>query len=154
MANRFSFRRSGPWLLILLLILGLAGSGAIQLFVPANKDKMQMQAVVHEFMQSRLSRDDARVRTFLTQDMHAHYIATGQPDLLGGVDPHYERYRIISQNKLPDNTWLVKVRITQELAGKGDIGWFEEELQLVPVHESYLIGQLTKGHSTIPVPSS
>ncbi len=140
MAHRKNDRwRPGSWLLYLLLGAGLAGGAGLQIYLPLRHADNQAQAVVQQFMRCRLARDETCVRSYLTPALHAQYVATGKPDLIGGVDPHYQRYNIVSKRKNSDGSWVFAVRITEQRAGRGEAGWFTESIELTPVDETYQV---------------
>ena len=136
---------SRPWLLGLLLAVGTVGGSALQTYMPSRRAVAPAQAVVRAFMLCRLSRDETCVRSYLSRQLHTEYVASGEPDLVGGVDPHYDSYRIISQAKQPDGSWEFVVRINEEIAGHGASGWFTETILVSPVAETYLIAKVEKG---------
>ena len=135
-------RRWVAFLLIAVLTTMMAG---YLLRSKAPSEEAQVRATVRAFMLARLTRDDAKVRRFLTMDMHREYVSQSVATLVGEADPHYHRYHIMDAESQADGTWTVSVRMEEHMTGFVPVGWFIESITLVPIDGVFRVDSVTQG---------
>lgn len=133
------------WAGILLIVTLVLGIGGYRLRQAAQSEEVQVRATIRSFMLARLTRDDAKVRRFLTVRMHGEYVNQSAATLIGEADPHYQRYHILGVERHGDGTWIGQVRIDQNKAGFLPAGWFVETITLVPVDGILRVDKVTRG---------
>lgn len=95
-------------------------------------------------MAARLARDERLARTFLTNELHRAFTASGF-DLTGAPNPHYHTFRITGLRREDDGSWTAHVEIREEFAGRGIIGRFEERITMKPVGGGYRVAAIERG---------
>lgn len=134
-------RKAYRWSVLVIVIGLLAWRG----WLPTRSEQAQVRATVRQFMAARLSRDDTRVRSFLSTRMHAEYVAQPVATLIGDVDLHYHRYRILDSRRASSGSWLVQVRVDEHIAGAQPSQWFVDSITLVPVNGTWQVDQVVSG---------
>lgn len=123
--------------ILLLCTLGLWGR---QLWTRSNPaPEAQVRSVLHAFMQARLTRDDAKVRTFLANDFHKTYVSQPTASLIGQADPHYHRYRITSLTRAKNGVWIAHVQIEEHHSGFIPAETLGEIIELVRIDDAYRV---------------
>lgn len=108
-------------------------------------EKPAVHQMLDDFMQARLARNEGEARAFLTNQLHQTVTSSSGLSLVGTSNPHYHRYEVSDLTQLNRDTWHAEVRITEEISGNSDVGWFEERLTIKRIDGHFRIADLERG---------